>query len=205
MRNGIQNRIRSFWIIGMFLLVGGSAEQSRAFDVSLLGGTTLGSISSVSQVATSGSFAFSYGFGGLMGYDFFPGIGLETGIFYAQHTTTLTGVGGSSVNGSLSLNGSTIPILLRLHLIPFLAFELGGYVGISNTGTLTTDLTPAAAVSVINDNGLLGGISFYIPLAPTFKIRVAGFYEFGLANVTQAVTAQNSQNINIYGGFNIGF
>jgi len=181
---------------------------SQAFDISALGGVTISNFSQATPLAASSSGGTGYGVGGLVNLGLVPIIGIETGLFYMQHTVNLTNIPVSGQNGSITSNNLSLPIMLRFTPVKFFSVEAGGYLGLSATASETitsSNSSSTSSLTGVNDNGLIGGVSLNVPLMPGLYARFSGFYEYGLTNLSSGASpAVNTRNIDLLAGIMIG-
>ncbi len=194
--------VSSLWIT----LLCPTPNTCHAFSLSGLGGLTVSNLSQATPTATSSSSNSSYGLGALIDWELVSLINLEGGLFYMQHNISLTGITGSGLNGTISYNNLSLPLMVKFRPFPYLAIEGGAYIGLSsNSSTTAIGGTASQGVSSNADSGLIGGVSVMLPLVPGLYARGSIFYEHGLTNlVNNASPSVNARNVDILIGVLIG-
>jgi hypothetical protein len=170
------------------------SPSAFAFDFSAVGGLTLSNYSYDAGTTSSG---MSFGVGGLLGHQFAPAIGLETGALYLSRRFDLT---VSGVTASTTGNYVDVPILLRLSPAPFFFLEAGGYVGLGLSSTVAVGAISVSGGAPGLDAGLRGVAGLRIPLGPKVALRAQGQYSWGLVNAAAATNKAYSRSIDVLGG-----
>jgi hypothetical protein len=161
-----------------------SSSSAETFRFSLLGALTNSDYHYSSDLSISTQRGIAFGGGAMVDMEIDPFLGVEGGIWYLTHSYTF--------NSSVQPQDRTyrfldIPILLRFSPINEVALYLGPYYGVE-MGSKDSDL------------GLLGGIGLRYPIAPNWKLRFDGFYQFGFANLDSTLSSQQSRNILVLAG-----
>ena len=169
------------------------ATPAHAFDISAMGGAT------VSNYTFDPNFSVDWGtsyiVGALIGQDFAPMIGFETGALVVARKVGSNGI-------SATVTQLDIPLLIRLTPLSLIIVEAGGYLapGLSTSGTFAGISSSGNAPKF--DGGLRGVLGVRIPLVPKFSIRAQAQYSFGLANISDA-GSQKTRAIDVLGGLTI--
>jgi hypothetical protein len=171
------------------------------FDLSIMGGPNISHFDASPSFSASSSSALGLGVGALVNLDLMPLIGLESGLFYQQHKTNLTNINNSNRDGSVQINQWSVPIMLRVQPLPYIAVEGGVYVGLGATSTVTlTSVGTVQGAELANGHGLIVGASLMLPLMPALNFRLSGFYEQGLSNLATDGSTVHARNLDILTG-----
>jgi hypothetical protein len=176
-----------------------NVTSAHAFDISALGALTLSNFSG--SDAPASSIGTSVGVGALIGTDFMPGFGIETGAFYMARSSSSTLVG---IQFNSSYGVIEIPAMLRVTLIPLLIVEAGPYIGIPISASLSSGGVSLTSTKPNVDVGLKGGLGVSIPILPTLSLRGEGMYSLGLSNMSTGTGTLNARNIDILAGVTFG-
>jgi hypothetical protein len=186
-------------------------------NTSTVNNTLINPQTSVSTNAQGGS-GYEYGVLIESGGHFF---GLQTGALYIQRQDTVNlVVGANTVSANSTWNSIEIPLLLRLHALPFLVIGAGGayYLGQGQITYKQTDpgniaggnASGSASYSdygrVTNDFAAVASAEIDVPLAPTAHLLLRADYQYGLTNLDNSGTYDQKISVLSYmGGLGFSF
>jgi hypothetical protein len=151
---------------------------AMVFDFSFLGGVTSSGYQYDESLDVGVSRKAGFGVGALIATEVSRFVSLETGLLYLTHNFSVTQGG---VTEDRKLDFVNLPVLLRFVPITPAAFYFGPYYGIE-TGSNSSDY------------GFLAGVGYRHILGPNVKLRIDGFYQYGLNNLDSNQRTQNSRN-----------
>ena len=181
-------------------------QNSQAFELGVLGGLHYSTLT-VDPAVTGDSYSSpsAPAFGVFIETSMVPLIGFELGAFYVPRKYSVHSLTGNS-DVTYGLTQFQIPALVRLHLIPFLSFGVGGYYAHSlgdiqadsTVGGVTTSrsITYDSVNYSQNEFGLLGSVRFEVPILPLLNIMADARYLRDLKNIN---TASNSITLKLHG------
>lgn len=188
--------------------------NASAFEFGALGGVNIamGDIN-LNNTSLKSSSVSNFTFGLSSHFDIAPLFGIDVDALYQPRGYAATATLGSyTVLGSAVVDYLTVPLMLRVEIIPgFLRVGAGGYasfamsdVNITESG-LSTKATRASRNWVNSDFGLTASLRGTLPVVPGFLDLVADVrYQLGLSDIeTSGVTDAKLRDLSILGGLTL--
>ena len=117
-------KVGPFWLVVILMAYFGGSQAYAMVSFSLVGGVSDGLTKFTDPTGTTTQGKMGYGGGLLVGLNFVPFVGLETGAIYFANSMDST---NSGITVSPGMNSIYIPFDLRLHPLPMISVSVGGF------------------------------------------------------------------------------
>jgi len=136
-----------------------------------------------SNIAGPSSIGVGLSFGSFFGLEISDRFGFESGFLFVKRTT--------SFNNGVQYSGTTLNIPLLVTYVPVahhphLKLELGPYLGLMPSGSLTQNGSNLSTIANIDDIdiGAVGGLTYLISLSSKADLRMSALYYFGFTDMS---------------------
>ena len=201
-------------IFAMIALSFGYSVESKAIELTALGGITYGNYSQkTSNVDVNWNSQVGYSFGALVSTNFLilP-FDIESGLMYTTHSSQI-----ALTQEQWKTHWLQIPLVARITLLDLIGFGAGVYVGFAQStvdSTLTSGVTSNYNYEQkgLNktDFGAVLNARLQVPVVPLAKVLLDVRYNYGFANLNSNTAAFPNDNfynrfLMVLGGVSFGF
>lgn len=175
--------------------------KSQAFTAAIVGAVTNSTPSANSGSNYEGKIGLGYG--ALIEGSLAPGVGLEIDVLSLKRK--YENLAPPAVTTTQDL--TEIPLLVRLHMGPFLSVGFGAYyaryTGKIHKGTQEIDYANSSFSK--DDFGAATSIGIYFPLLPGLKLLIDGRYTLGVTDNDTSSAELKFNDVLLLAGLRLGF